>query len=373
MDSYLDKTYLASRHLKDADCLYLNITFEVFNGCKWSCHGCHVNTTGQDGMSEGELDKMLSLLEDFEQNSYKPFIAFVGPTDFFTASNTVEFLRKPKVVEMLHRFKRLSFLTTYLDGQTQQIDDVCDLLNELYSDIELEINISIEPAQILNKKYLAVLQRNKEMVMKKLHAFKDIRTFGIFNVFDYSVTKIAETLTNYDFLHKEIQHLFETTIDYNFSLGRRMDLDGETFEKTVLSISELFDEAISGERVKFLRFSFGKLTDSLIEKQYNYRNGKFFASPLLYERFVSFRPEFEIPIQDWKAREFEQWEHNTQISQYANVFDKDECGSCHYLGSCIDRGVLHLMDTYGIKKCVVARDALDAINFQKSTIKSDER
>lgn len=373
MDSYIDKTYLASRHLKDADSFYLNITFEVLNGCKWSCHGCHVNKEVQDGMSGAELEKMLGLLDDFEKNSYKPFIAFVGPTDFFTANNSVEFLRSPGVVEMLHRFKRLSFLTTYLDGETDQINQVCDILNQLYSDIELEINISIEPAQILNKKYLTVLQKNKDIVQAKLHKFKDIRTFGIFNVFDYSVTKIAETLSNYDFLHKEIKHLFETTIDYNFSLGRREDLQGKEFEETVLQISELFDDAISGERVKFLRFSFGKLTDSLIEKQYNYRNGEFYASPLLYERFVSFKPEFKIPVEDWTAREFEEWEHSLQINQYANVFDKEECGSCHYLGSCVDRGVLHLMDAYGIKKCVVARDALDAINFKLTKVESDER
>lgn len=373
MDNYLDHTYLASRHLKDTDTFYLNLTFEVLNGCKWSCHGCHVNKTVQDGMSGDELTKMLGLLNDFQQSSYRPFIAFIGPTDFFTANNTVEFLRTPGVIEMLHKFKRLSFLTTYLDSETPRINEVCDVLNELYSDIELEINISIEPAQILNKKYLAVLQQNKEAVTKKLHAFKDIRTFGIFNVFDYSVTKIAETLSNYDFLHKEIQHLFETTIDYNFSLGRREDLTGKEFERTVLQISELFDDAVSGEKVKFLRFSFGKLTDSLVEKQYNYRNGRFYASPLLYERFVSFRPEFEVPVTEWKAREFEQWEHNVQINQYTNVFDKEECGTCHYLGSCIDRGVLHLMDTYNIKKCVVARDALDAINFRKLKVESNER
>ncbi len=373
MDNYVEDQYLASRHLKDASNYYLNITFEVLHGCKWSCKGCHVDLTGQNGMDETETTKMLGLLEDFKQNSYAPFIAFVGPTDFFTATNTVEFLRSPDVIKILHEFKRISFLTTYLDSETDQINEVCAVLNELYSDVELEINISIEPGQIMNKKYLAVLQRNKNLVEKKLDAFKYIRTFGIFNVFDYSVTKIAETLFNYDYVHKEIEHLFETTVDYNFSLGRRTDLTGEEFEKTVRQISDLFDDAISGERVKFLRFSFGKLTDSLIEKQYNYRNGEFFTSPLLYERFVSFRPEFKIPIVKWKAHEFEQWEFDLQISQYANVEDKDECGSCHYLGSCIDRGVLHLMDAYGIKQCVVAKDALDAINFKRTKVETNER
>ena len=373
MDSYIDKQYLASRHLKDADTFYVNINFEVLNGCKWACRGCHVNREIQQGIGGEYTEKFVNLLNDFEQNKYKPFIAFIAPTDFLVANNTVEFLNDDATVEILNKFHRLSLQTTYLDVDSPRVDAIVDVLNARYKNMELEINIVIEPAQILNEKYLDVLAHNKASLERRLTSFNHIRTFGIFNVFDYSATKIAETLQNYDLLHHKIQHLFDTTIDYNFSLGRKDDLPGEEFEKTVLSISELFDDAISGEKVKFLRFSFGKLTDSLIEKQYNYRMGEFFASPLLYERFVSFREELKIPINKWTASEFEQWEHNLQLTQYSNVGDKDECGSCHYLGSCIDRGVLHLMDAYGIKRCVVARDALDAINFKRSKLESNER
>lgn len=373
MDSYIDKQYLASRHLKDADTFYLNINFEVLNGCKWACHGCHVNKEIQSGIGGDHTQKFIELLADFENSNYRPFIAFIAPTDFLAANNTAQFLGDPSTVEILNRFHRLSLQTTYLDVDSPRVDEIVNILNEKYRNMELEINIVIEPAQILNEKYLDVLAYNKQTLEKRLTSFDHIRTFGIFNVFDYSATKIAETLQNYDLLHHKIQHLFDTTIDYNFSLGRKDNLPGEEFEKTVLSISDLFDDAISGEKVKFLRFSFGKLTDSLVEKQYNYRNGEFYASPLLYERFVSFRKELKIPVVEWKASEFEAWEHGLQISQYANVEDKDECSSCHYLGSCIDRGVLHLMDTYGIKKCVVAKDALDAINFKRSTIESNER
>ncbi len=372
MDSYIDQQYLASRHLKDANTFYLNINFEVLNGCQWSCRGCHVNKEIQDGIG-GYTTQFVKLLDDFERSSYKPFIAFIAPTDFLAANNTAAFLRDPATVAILNRFRRLSLQTTYLDVDAPRVDDIVKVLNTLYKDMELEINIIIEPAQILNQKYLELLARNKDSLQARLTAFSEIRTFGIFNVFDYSATKIAETLQNYDFLHHKINHLFETTIDYNFSLGRKDDLPGEEFEKTVLQISELFDDAISGEKVKFLRFSFGKLTDSLIEKQYNYRNGRFYASPLLYERFVSFRSEFEIPIKEWTAREFEQWEHTAQVTQYANIGNKEECGSCHYLGSCIDRGVLTLMDAFGIRRCVIAKDALDAINFKLTKVESNER
>ena len=366
MDNYIDTQYLASAHMKDASTFYLNINFEVLHGCKWTCKGCHVDKEVQHGIGAGYDERFVTLLEDFEKNSYKPFIAFIAPTDFLTANNTVEFLSDDNTCNLLHHFRRISLQTTYLEVESEKITQIIHVLNTRYNDMELEINMVIEPAQIMNEKYLDTLSANKESLRLRLHAFPKIRSFGIFNVFDYSVTKIAETLQNYDGTHEKIKHLFDTTIDYNFSLGRNNNLQGGLFEKTVLQISGLFDGAITGRKAQLLRFSFGKLTDSLIEKQYNYRNGKFYASPLLYERYINFRTELEVPIKDWTAREFEEWEYNIQLSQYVNVGNKESCGDCHYLGACVDRGVLQLMDMYDITKCVVSRQALDAINLKMS-------
>jgi hypothetical protein len=41
-----------------------------------------------------------------------------------------------------------------------------------------------------------------------------------------------------------------------------------------------------------------------------------YHSPLLYERFVSFRSEFEVPRTDFSASEIEKNEMKLQIEQY---------------------------------------------------------
>ena len=183
------------------------------------------------------------------------------------------------------------------------------------------------------------------------------------NVYNYDQTKIPQLLKDYDFMHKRVQHLFETTIDYNFSFGRSKDISNEEFLELSHRIKDLFNTSLcSDEKTEYLRFSFGKLTDSLIERQYNYRDGKLYYSPLLYERFVSFRDNFLVPMNNYNAEELENFEMMMQMNQYTTAVDKDECESCPFLASCVDRGIISLMDTFSTKKCLVAKNALFAVN-----------
>lgn len=353
--------YLASGRLADADHFVVNMNFEFLQGCPFHCRGCFVNK-GQEKIFEDEdFNNLLELLSEMESSLYKPFIAFIGPTDFLVSENILSVLSDTKVQKIFHKFKRLSFQTTYLN--IEKAVEIADLLNEYYVDNEIEINIVVDPARIMDDRYLKVIEENKIQFLAMLHQ-KTVRSFGIMNVYDYDKTKIANLLKDYEFMHKRVEHLFETTIDYNFSLGRKIDLTAEDFENAANRIKNLFNQSVvSSEKAQYLRFSFGKLTDSLIEKQYNYLNGKLFFSPLLYERFISFDPSFLIPVEKFSVEELELYENMKIAEQYSYASQMDECESCDFLGSCVDRGILFLMNKYGIKKCLVAKDALNTINF----------
>lgn len=355
--------YLASGSLKDSYNFYFNLNFEFLNGCQFSCKGCHVNKNGAHVFDDDSYHQLKKIMESFnENNSYKPFIAFIAPTDFLSATNTDTVLSDPRVVEILNHFKRISLQTTYLNINRAEL--IANVLRKHYSNMELEINVIIEPEQIENEKYLSTLKRNQSYVIRKMNWSTPVRSFGIMNVYDYDTTKLSELLKDYDYLHKKVEHLFETTIDFNFSLGRKDEqLTKEEFEDAAIRIKKMFnDSVVSEEKGQYLRFSFGRLNDSLIERQYNWKNGEFYYSPLLYERYVSFIDGLKIPIKDFNAKEFEEYEEQIQLNQYLNVEDKTECGDCPLLGSCVDRGILHLMDTHGIKDCLVAKNAMDVVN-----------
>ncbi len=359
--------YLASGELREADNFYLNFNFEVLNGCKLSCPGCFVEKKGQSAFSPEQAQQFAHLLGQLQSSLYVPFIAFVGPTDFLSAENFRDFFCDPHSKRVLKEFTRLSLQTTYLD--MKNAPEVAAVLREHYGDMELEINIVVDPAKIMDDAYLATIERNKVKFLELLGT-REVRTFGIMNVYDYDKTKISHLLQDYDFMHRRVSHLFETTIDYNFSFGRNPHISNEEFLSLCSRIKRLFDTAIaspdlSNEKSQYLRFSFGKLTDSLIERQYNYRNGKIYYSPLLYERFVSFRSEFEIPLSGFTREEVETFEERLLLEQYDFAPQTVECEHCPFLSSCVDRGILHMMRTFGTRECLVAKRALLSVNSIK--------
>lgn len=356
--------YLASRELKQASHFYLNINFELLNGCKLKCPGCYVEKYGQTPLTTEDFSHFNKLFSELEESLYRPFIAFVGPTDFLSADNFVETFTNPQVIELFSNFTRLSLQTTYLD--VKKAEQAANILNKHYSEMEIEVNVVVDPAKIMDNNYLAAIEKNKNHFLSVLGR-KDVRSFGIMNVYNYDQTKIPDLLRDYDFMHHRVAHLFETTIDYNFSFGRSPDISNEEFLALSSRIKALFNHSLAAENIteeqtQYLRFSFGKLTDSLIERQYNYRHGKLYYSPLLYERFVSFRDGFEVPLKNYSVKEIEDFEMIMQLNQYSRAAEKEECETCPFLASCIDRGILHLMDTFDTKKCLVAKNALFAVN-----------
>ena len=352
--------YLASGSLAEAENFVVNFNFDFLKGCPFMCKGCFVNKDEEKFLKEEELKNLNKLLHSLKTSMYKPFIAFIGPTDFLVSDNTEYVFSNPEIVNLLRSFKRISVQTTYLNLKNS--GNIIRALDENFSDREVEINIIVDPARIEDDKYLKVLEKNRNEFLSELGR-DDVRVFGIMNVYDYDETKIAELLNNYDYMHSRVEHLFETTIDYNFSMGRKPNLSADEFENAAFRIKDLFNQAVvSNEKAQYLRFSFGKLTDSLIEKQYNYLNGKIFFSPLLYERYVSFDDAFEIKTEKFSAEELEAFELNRVTEQYSYAHEMNECEECMFLGSCVDRGILFLMKNYGIKECLVAKKALEVVN-----------
>lgn len=359
------KNYNTAKKLREAKSFYLNFNFELLKGCKFKCPGCHVEKDSQEPIDKEQYFKLHTLITSFSENHYKPWIAFVGPTDFLVAENFYTTFTDPKVIRLFKNFNRVSFQTTYLDIRNART--VADVLKEHFYDVELEVNIVVDPAKILDDAYLARIEKNKNEFMQMLGR-DDVRLFGIMNIYDYDKTKIPDLLRNYDFMHHKVQHLFQTTIDYNFSAGRNPDLPDSEFYELSQRIKKLFDDSIvSDNQAKYLRFSFGKLTDSLIERQYNYRSGKIYYSPLMYERFVSFKNEFEIPLKNYSAQEVEEWEQQLQLHQYATAPQMDECEKCVFLASCVDRGILKLMSVYNVKKCLIAKKAIMRVNNMEAS------
>jgi hypothetical protein len=231
--------------------------------------------------------------------------------------------------------------------------------------MELEINFLMEPEHVETEKYLMTIRNNRDKLFEILNWATPVKSFCIMNVYEYERVKkgnIQQLLNDYREMHSRIRHLFDTTIDFNFSMSRKTGVENKLVKDAIVRVTKMFDKSVNQDTNQFIRFSFGKLTDCLIEKHYNWLNGEWFVSPLLYDRYAAFVPELKIPFTDYTVKETEAFEDKLLMDQYENAHTKTECGGCRYLGSCADRNILKVMDIYGVKDCIIARDALDAIN-----------
>jgi len=357
--------FLTCDEVRNADSYHLSLNLELLRGCQFSCKGCHVDTYGAKPLTDEWMTQLETWLDSMElEGQYLPTVVFVGPTDFLVADNTIEVLTQPRMIAFLNRFKRLSLQSTLID--LKGFEDIADVLKKNYQQMELEVNILMEPEHVETEKYLQTIHKHRDQLYTYLDWPKLIKSFCIMNVYDYENVKkenIAELLVNYREMHKRVSDLFDTTIDFNFSLSRKHDkLKPGEAQEAIIRVTKMFDTSVDRTNNQFIRFSFGKLTDCLIEKHYNFLNGQWFVSPLLYDRYAAFVKPLRIPMVNYTYQETERFEEALQFNQYENAGNKTECASCRYLGSCIDRNILKVMDIYDIKDCIIARDALDDIN-----------
>lgn len=366
--SYHKTDTLSSVTLNEATQYHLSLTLELLRGCQFNCAGCHVNTEAAETMTQERADGLLDWINEMEyEGDYLPTILFVGPTDFLSASNALEVLTDYNVTRVINRFKRLSLQTTLLDISNAK--RLGDELKKYYGHMELEINFILEPKPIGNQKYIDTLKSNLEELKRIFDWRKPILSFCIMNVYAYEQSKkgdVKKILADYKALNDRVKELFNTTIDFNFSVVRKEWMEPTQIEEDIRRVSKIFDEGVNTDVNQTVRFSFGKLTDSLIEKHYNWMNGELYVSPLLYERVASFDDKLRIPKGhrwcQWTLESTEEFEKKLLLDQYHGVKDKPDCTTCRYQASCIDRNILTVMDMYDIKECIIARKALDSIN-----------
>lgn len=360
--------FVTSIERKEATHFHLSLNLELLRGCQFNCKGCHVDKFGAKNLNQQQegLTNVLKWVNDSTSNAnYLPTVVFISPTDFLSNEcNAEDVLNDPLVIEIVSKFKRLSLQTTCIDISRAEI--FAKILKKHYYHMELEINFLMEPEHVETPKYLQTIQQNRDSLYKTFDWETPIHSFCIMNVYEYEKVKkknISDLLNDYKEMHLKIKHLFNTTIDFNFSMSRKTNnLDKKEVKEAIIRVTKMFDESVNHDTTQFIRFSFGKLTDCLIEKHYNYLNGEMYVSPLLYDRYAAFVDELKIPFKDFTVNESENFEEMLLLDQYSNAFNKTECSSCRYLGSCTDRNILKVMDIYGIKDCIIARDALDAIN-----------
>ena len=89
----------------------------------------------------------------------------------------------------------------------------------------------------------------------------------------------------------------------------------------------------------------------------NYRRGKLYISPFIYEQILYEYPD--LAVNGFSAQDVFDKNQELLAKQFQYAPRTNECQDCGYLSTCIGRNVLSFMEIKGIKDCIYPKDVLD--------------
>lgn len=340
----------------DLNQLRVNFNLEVLHGCKWSCVGCYVDTKSQEGFKAGDISRFQGLSSSFKEKGLIPSILILGPTDVFTASNSLELLQNDDFYELSRMYERLTLTTTFME-----IDDgILEMISRKFSHMEVEFKIIIDLPLFNDDAHLLKVQSNMRKTEKALANCKLFVVHPQLNLFNAPIEIMRKTLTNYVSINNRSYSFFGQGVDYAVSFGRR-DISKKYQRKAFQLLKDIFNSHISSEDDgRSVHFDAGRMND-IQENIFTYKNGKFFFAPKLYDEYVNFYDRYEIQVATWKADEFIQFQKKLLLDQYSKI-DDYPCGDCAYAGNCVSKGVVDFLEFIQTKQCIFPRAAFKAIN-----------
>ena len=335
--------------------LSVDFQLEILEGCKFHCRACHVDKDAELGFDAIQATRLNNLFQDFQNYNYLLDHLIVGPTDFTTSKTFHEL--SDEFWNLTSHFKVTNWTSTLLAKNWRE--EIAYLAEKNRSEAAT-FSIVMNPRFALQKSYL-------DQFVEKIAELKAIynRPIGRFYVL-YNVERQKETdrvnfMRDYVATHEITRDLFPVpSFDHGFSFTRSDSLGeaSERIEDSMAWLNELYDSVAEkiDVPIQFL------IAGDAPAKRYVYRRGSFYYPPLWHEPFINFDESFRIPVNDWKVREFEDYEQWRTLQQFQNM-GGSECESCAHNATCISRGIVFLGQNLGRVDCLMPRRAIEARGF----------
>jgi len=333
------------------------LNLEVLNYCAHHCDGCFVRR--KNDLLDIDLDVALEIARDMDKQGMRFREIILSPTDIFSAKNSLEILEDPRLHQLLsiHPKTRITTTAMFENLDWQNWLDVWAVLDNpeyFRSDMIMEFLVPINPEKILahDEEYYAQFQRALNFM--RFETPKEVDWSFVINVhYDPLITQ------NYDELTRIAREEFNTTIEFLpsfFRTGNDMFIRDHLEQWRTFLREVITDDNMADTMLTIADKNHNGLNTVVI----NYRRGKMYLSPFIYEQILYEYPELEIKelnadaVMEKVAAEI--------IGQLAYSVETTECYGCDYMMSCTGRNVLSFMEIKGIKDCVFPKDVLDRYN-----------
>ena len=352
---------------RDATKFDVLIQMEVLSGCEQACLGCFVDKNIDPAMNQQIIDRAKELTDGVLRTGLNLREFVIGPTDFFTASNTESVLNNKTVQEIMreHTNARIAAPAKFDVATMERVQEIFNILDDEDKFRREMIIEFIMPIGKVDQMLNDILYY--EEVMRKVKFFKENTpkqmdwswTLQASNVVGKSIDKetynkiIKRSVQDYETIvemnpafsraHNELVQR-KNLFGWNEFLGRVID-EGNANE-TVMSMAHLYCNSINFVGITIVPGANGPTTHlnvMLHEQAFFLKNKNLDVTGLTFEQILDRK--------------------NQLIAKGINRSSKvKDCNGCQYAIACASRLVFEAQETLKIDGCVLNKDVLNHYN-----------
>lgn len=332
---------MCNTNLDNINSMDFVLNLDLLNGCVHFCDGCFINKNKIVANPEEILDKAIEIAEGLSQKGLRFRELILGPTDFFSAKNTLSLLLNPKFQKLLtfNEKTRITASCVFDNIDKAHFIEIFKVLDntELFREkMILEFLVPLNTKKMLSEDASYIEDNKWVLDFFKNSSPKVIDWSYVININNNDLLK-----NNYSRIVEFIKSEFNTIVEFNPGFFRTNN--NKVVDNKLTYWKSFIQQIMQGND-----FSDFCLTN--LDKHHNTSNticlnlidDNVFFSPFIYEQIIDKSDAFKLS--NLKAQTILDQHLLLQTSGFTYASKTSQCSDCEYLTSCVGRNVLNFME-----------------------------
>jgi len=348
----------------------VDFAVEVLHGCTHHCYGCNVNREDQEGYVGQDLTKLHGLFDDLLNHGYILANFSIGPTDFFTSTNTEQVLKDS--MPLMDQFKAITLQSTFLYPK-KELEEKAAMIAPYLKGRRVKFGFPVDPRHLGKEKYARTVVENILYFKSLLPETTVIKIFAILNVKQYNEVEEDPIFRVADM----VKYFRSHRIDFDAVLTEgRLEMNDlnnqEKLKNSFLYVKKIHDEGAIPKGIYELLtlstyyreavhlYSIDSQGRAFRDIDFVYKNGKIYNTVFSGEAVTLFHDSLAIDnTQEWNTLSIHALRDRILVSQLEYMEKTKECNGCEFASSCMERGFLQVMKIVRTKDCIVSKKTFE--------------
>lgn len=330
------------------------LVLDLLDSCSHKCKGCFVNK--ENAYNSTDLIILHDIIGKINSEGMLVDEVVIGPVDFFGAENIDDLMSDPLFTKIFFDYKPIFATPTTLLSQPHIIEKKLKLFDNFPDNMEVEFLIIFDIKKIAEQDPIYIAELHY-----KLSLFNKLKQPTC-----YAFQINAQNIDKYDLgeISRFVRDEFDTIIDIVPSFFRSQN------PQAIKGMLKLWNKTINEQVTKENKNDIQMVIADSSHAGFNYTNllfdkGLFYISPFLHEIVAdTSQANLVLPTDSmfYNVTDINDKVNSARIKGFSYATTTTECEDCPYLSSCVSKFVLHFMESYEIKDCVLPKQALGLFN-----------